>query len=90
MADHGNEDRPPAPRFNREEGLFVSADAAGEELRLHRDEKGRYEVVRWRRHPDGGWLSPMVFWFAATEIHDMHYALVRQAEQVAAQRTSKR
>jgi hypothetical protein len=78
--NHGADAAESYQPFAREEGIFVSADADGEEIRLHRDENGRFNVIRWRVHRERGWIGPLVMWFSATEIYDMAAALRREAD----------
>jgi hypothetical protein len=75
----------PFQPFPREQGIFVTLDADNGELRLHRDEAGRFHAHRWRfdrfdMQNEPSWRGAVAFGLTATEIHDAHWALSRAAE----------
>jgi len=56
--------------FARETGVLARVDEFGDELRLHRDDAGRYHAHRWHRDttsPDG-WRGPVCFGFSREDL----------------------
>jgi hypothetical protein len=77
--NHGSEG-PGYQPFEREQGVLCCIDASGDELRAHRDERGRFHFHRWRVHPDGWWMSPVAFGLEAGEIRDAARVLSGQPD----------
>lgn len=81
--------------FRREDGVLARADVPGVELRLHRDDFGRWHAHRWHRDPSSpdGWRGPVAFGFTPEDLVAMGGAAmalpVADVAPVAAQEGSR-
>lgn len=56
--------------FRREDGVLARTDEDGSELRIHRDERGRWHPHRWHRDPTShdGWRAPVCYGFTLEDL----------------------
>ena len=56
--------------FRREDGVLARVDEDGGELRLHRDDRGRWHPHRWHADPTShdGWRAPVAYGFTPEDL----------------------